>query len=174
MVILTKWFLQCVVTVASWVWIGTQLLGGNSLLASASWVDSACCLAAWTLATLSLRLLPGLTQLAVQLRGPQLLFPCLCFLGRLSLPFYTDRGTIIYENSLCMPGLQIMDTHQVREYQDSTVLTVLIWQMITTLNRKLLGKQRVQNCFASYEVSTGHFFTMSMHTVSILSRLEIV
>ena len=26
------------------------------------------------------------------------------------------------------------------------------------LNRKLLEKQRVQNCFASYEVHIGHFF----------------
>ena len=49
----------------------------------------------------------------------------------------------------------IMDVHQVREYPDSTiskVLTMSKWQMITTLNRKLLEKQGVQNRFASYEV----------------------
>ena len=32
------------------------------------------------------------------------------------------------------------------------VLTVLKWRITTTLNRKLLEKQRVQNRFASYEV----------------------
>ena len=43
-----------------------------------------------------------------------------------------------------MPGLhRIMDTRQVREYANSTiskVLTVLKWQIIPTLNTKLLGK----------------------------------
>jgi len=37
--------------------------------------------------------------------------------------------------------------HQVCEYPDSTiskVLTILKWQMITTLNRKLLEKESVQ------------------------------
>ena len=62
-----------------------------------------------------------------------------------------------------MPGLHhITDTHKVREYPDSTiskVLTVLKWWMITTFNRKLLEKQSVKNCFASYEVHihVGHF-----------------
>ncbi len=46
-----------------------------------------------------------------------------------------------------MPGLhRIIDMHQVREYPDSTiskVLTELKWQMIMTLNRKPLEKQRV-------------------------------
>ena len=55
-----------------------------------------------------------------------------------------------------MPGLHhIADTHQVGEYPYSTiskVLTVLKWWMMTTLNRKLLENQRVQNPFASYEV----------------------
>ena len=73
-----------------------------------------------------------------------------------------------------MPGLhRIIDMRQVREYPDSTiskVLTELKWQMIMTLNRKLLEKQRVQNRFASYEVNIGHFFTMSM----LLLVLEIV
>ena len=58
---------------------------------------------------------------------------------------YTDRGSIM-EISLCMPGLhriKFMDTRQVCEYPDSTVLTVLKWRMITMLNRKLLEKQRV-------------------------------
>ena len=61
-----------------------------------------------------------------------------------------------------MPGLhRVIDTCQIREYPDSTiskVLTVLKWRMITTLNRKLLEKQRVQNRFASYEVHIGHFW----------------
>ena len=46
-----------------------------------------------------------------------------------------------------MPELhRVIDTRQIREYPDSTiskVLTVLKWRMITTLNRKLLEKQRV-------------------------------
>ena len=54
-----------------------------------------------------------------------------------------------------------MDTHQVCEYLDSTIskeLTILRWWMITTLDRKLLGKQRVENCFAYYEVHMVTFF----------------
>ena len=50
-----------------------------------------------------------------------------------------------------MPGLHliqsIMDMHQVSEHPDSTIskiLTIIKWQ-ITTLNRKLLEKRRVQN-----------------------------
>ena len=49
----------------------------------------------------------------------------------------------------------------VREYPDSTiskVLTVLKWRIMTTLNRKLLEKQKVENRFASYEVHIDHFF----------------
>ena len=69
-----------------------------------------------------------------------------------------------------MPGLHhIMDTCQVSEFPDSTiskVLTVLKWQMITTFNRKLLEKQRVQNHFASYEVHIGPFFYNVNATVS--------
>jgi len=46
-----------------------------------------------------------------------------------------------------------MNMREVHEYPDSTkVLNVIKWQMITTLNRKLLEKQRVQNRFASCEV----------------------
>ena len=66
-----------------------------------------------------------------------------------------------------------MDNTSVREYPDSSiskVLTVLKWRMITTLNRKLLEKQRVQNRFASYEVHIGHFF----YHIMLLSVLEIV
>ena len=48
--------------------------------------------------------------------------------------------------SLCIPGLhRIMTTHQVHEYPDSTISkisTILKWQTTTTLNRKLLEKQR--------------------------------
>jgi len=40
----------------------------------------------------------------------------------------------------------------------SKVSTVLKWWMITTLNRKLLEKQRVYNRFASCEVHIAHFF----------------
>ena len=40
----------------------------------------------------------------------------------------------------------------------SKVLTVLKCRIITTLNRILLEKQRVQNRFAFYEVHIGHFF----------------
>ena len=73
-----------------------------------------------------------------------------------------------------MPGLHhVIDMCQIHEYLDSTmskVLPVLEWRMITTLNRKLLEKQRVQNRFASYEVHIGHFFTMSM----LLPVFEIV
>ena len=69
-----------------------------------------------------------------------------------------------------MPGLhRVIDTRQLHEYPDSTiskVLTVLKWRMITTLNRKLLEKQSVQNRFASYEVHIGHFFYNVNTTVS--------
>ena len=63
----------------------------------------------------------------------------------------------------------------VREYPDSSmskVLTVLKWRMITTLNRKLLEKQRVQNRFASYEVHIGHFFYNINAAVSFGNRLK--
>ena len=69
-----------------------------------------------------------------------------------------------------MPGL-----HRVIEHVKSTntrTLPVyhiqLKWrtQVITTLNRKLLEKQRVQNRFASYEVHIGHFFYNVNTTVS--------
>ena len=55
--------------------------------------------------------------------------------------------------------------HQVCEHPDSTISkesTILKWRTITMLNRKLLEKQRLQNCFASYELHIGHLFTMSM------------
>ena len=38
----------------------------------------------------------------------------------------------------------------------SKVMIILEWWTITTLNRKLLEKQRVWNSFAFYEVHTGH------------------
>ena len=55
----------------------------------------------------------------------------------------------------------------------SKVLTVLKWQMIRMLNRKLLEKQRVQNRFASYKVHTGHFFYDINATVSFGNRLTL-
>ena len=69
-----------------------------------------------------------------------------------------------------------MDTHQVCEYLDSTiskVLTTLKWQSITTLNRKLLEKQRVQNRFASCEVHIAHFFYNVNATVSFGNHLTL-
>ena len=45
--------------------------------------------------------------------------------------------------------------------------------MITTLNRKLLEKQRVQNRFASYEVHIGHFFYNINAAVSFGNRLTL-
>ena len=76
-----------------------------------------------------------------------------------------------------MPGPhRIKDTRQVREYPDSTiskVLTILKWRMITMFNRKLLEKQRVQNCFASNEVHIGHFFYNVNATVSFGNRLTL-
>ena len=76
-----------------------------------------------------------------------------------------------------MPRLHhIIDTCQIREYPDSTisnVLTILNWLMITTLNRKLLEKQRVKNRFASYEVHIGHFFYNINATVSFGNRLTL-
>ena len=57
-----------------------------------------------------------------------------------------------------MPGLHhITDTHQVHEYPESTI-SILKWRMITTFNRKVLEKQKVQKRSASYEVHIGHFF----------------
>ena len=57
-----------------------------------------------------------------------------------------------------MPGLHCnVNTRQVSEHPDCTifkVLTILKWRMMTTVNRKLLENQRVQNRFASYEVLT--------------------
>ena len=59
-----------------------------------------------------------------------------------------------------------MNMRQAHKYPDSTkVLTVIKWQMFTTLNKKLLEKQRVQNCFASYEVHIGPFATVSLEIV---------
>ena len=76
-----------------------------------------------------------------------------------------------------MPGLHcVIDTRQIWEYLDSTiskVLTILKWRMITTLNRKLLEKQRVQNRFASYEVHIGHFFYNINAAVSFGNRLTL-
>ena len=73
-----------------------------------------------------------------------------------------------------MPGLHhVMNMGQVQEYPDfiiSKVLTILKWWIMTTLNRKLLEKQRVENRFASYKVHMVTFFYMS----KLLSVLETV
>ena len=43
-----------------------------------------------------------------------------------------------------------------------------------TFNRKLLEKQRVKNCFASYEVHMGHFFFYNVNAiVSFGNRLTL-
>jgi len=71
----------------------------------------------------------------------------------------------------------VIDTHQIRKYPDSTiskVLTVLKWRMIATLNRKLLGKQRLQNHFASYEEHIGHFFLQCQHYCQFLKLFNPV
>ena len=60
-----------------------------------------------------------------------------------------------------------------RLYTVSKVLTVLKWQMITTLNRKLLENQRVQNHFASYEVHIGNFFSASRVCLRLLLAIVI-
>ena len=68
------------------------------------------------------------------------------------------------------------DIRQVRECPDSAiskVSTVLKWQMIMTLNRKLLEKQRIQNCFASCEVHIAHFFYNVNDSVSFGNRLTL-
>ena len=75
------------------------------------------------------------------------------------------------EISLCMPGLhhiKIMDTRQVCEYSESTVLTILKWRMITTLNRKLLESRGYR---ITYEVHIGHFFYNVNATVRFGNRL---
>ena len=73
-----------------------------------------------------------------------------------------------------MPGLhRIMDIRQVRKYSDSTISKVLKWEMITTLNRKQLEKQRVQNRFAFYEIHIGHFSYNVNATVSFGNCLSI-
>ena len=76
-----------------------------------------------------------------------------------------------------MPRLHfVSDMRQIHKYPDSTiskVLTVLKWRMITTLNRKLLEKQRVQNRFAFYEVHIGHFFYNINAAVSFGNRLTL-
>ena len=76
-----------------------------------------------------------------------------------------------------IPGLhRIRSMCQVREHPDSTtskVFTVLKWWMIMMLNRKLLEKQRVLNCFASDEVHIGHFFHNINATVSFGNRLNL-
>ena len=77
--------------------------------------------------------------------------------------------------------LSIMDMCQVSEHPDSTIskmLTILKWQMITMLNRKLLVNQRVQNRFASYVVHIGHYIynvsaTLSFGNCLTLSDLKI-
>ena len=71
---------------------------------------------------------------------------------------------------------RITDMRQVREYLDSSiskVLTILKWRMITTFNRKLLKKQRVQNRFDSYEVNIGHFIYNINATLNFGNRLAL-
>ena len=74
-----------------------------------------------------------------------------------------------------MPGLhriKIMDTCQVREYPDSTTDRIKMADD-HDINRKLLEKQRVWNCLASYEVHIGHFFYNVNAIVSFGSHLTL-
>ena len=77
-----------------------------------------------------------------------------------------------------MPGLHcVIDMGQICKYPDSTiskVLTVLKWRMITTLTRKLLEKQRVQNHFASYVVHIGHFLLQCQRYCQFLKSFNPV
>ena len=83
-----------------------------------------------------------------------------------SLSVFTTLGSPLDQSSQRYkqsPDSTVLWTRMqsVREYPDSSiskVLTVLKRRMITTLNRKLLEKQRLQNRFASYEVHIGHLF----------------
>ena len=54
----------------------------------------------------------------------------------------------------------------------SRYIVAFKWRIITTLDRKLLGKQKVQNRFASDEVHIGHFFYNVKATVSFGNRLN--
>ena len=70
-----------------------------------------------------------------------------------------------------IPGFHhIVDTHQVCEYPDSTIskaLTVLKWRMITMFNSKLLEKQIVKNCFASY---TSYEYILKWWMITMFNR----
>ena len=96
-----------------------------------------------------------------------------------SLSVFTTLGSLLYQssNGTNNRGTPPYYGHaSVREYPDSSiskVLTVLKWRMITTLNRKLLEKQRVQNRFASYEIHIGHFFYNINAAVSFGNRLTL-
>ena len=61
-------------------------------------------------------------------------------------PVFTLTGYRLVGTTVqIMPRLhRIMDTHQVCKYPDSTISKILKWWMITTLNREVLEKQRLQ------------------------------
>ena len=134
-----------VVKKCNWL-VGSRLalscLGlGNSLLVSASWVDSACLLATWASASFFLLASASWVDSACLLAT----WASASFF-LLASAFWVDSACRFIQHygiSLCMPRLhriKIMNTRQIRKYPDSTVLTVLKWRMITTLNRKLLEK----------------------------------
>ena len=100
-----------------------------------------------------------------------------CRIKNLPSIFTRPHFGLVLDQCQIMPRLhRIMDTCQVRKYPDSTitkVLTGLKWRIITTSNRKLLEKKRVQSHFDSYEVHIGHFFYNIKATVSFGNRLTL-
>ena len=75
-----------------------------------------------------------------------------CFRGG-TLAYWVTHSVGVSLMTLGFAPQSLVLSTQVCKYPNSTiskVLTVLKWQMIKTLNRKLLEKQGVQNHFASY------------------------
>ena len=68
--------------------------------------------------------------------------------------------------------IKIMDMRQVREYQDSTVLTVLKWRMITMLNRKLLESTGYRTALLSMKYTQVTFYNVNA-TVSFGNCLNL-
>ena len=183
------WNFKCCVT----RWVGKRHRAPRGIrkhvvcIHQAHFPSSPCSVVSW--ARLSCR---GSESLPVRLDARHSCFVftalwCGCFVVK--LPFYFDQTPswlwLVWTNYLSSPRpgyrpisttVQIIpvlhhitDTHQVHEYLDSSI-SILKWRMTTTLKRKLLEKQRVQNCFASYEKYIGHFFYNINATVSFGNR----
>ena len=76
-------------------------------------------------------------------------------------PGYRPVGTTVTNYAWTLLYYGHTSSPQTPDSTVTKVLTVLKWHMITTLNRKLLVKQRVQNRFASYEVHIRTVFLRS-------------